>query len=129
MLDHLCRLADAAVTGNALPPHGAPHLPFDDPLNDYVEAHVHGGLRLERDVETLVVDPSDRHAHERVLAQLGCPVETHPCYRITADRIDPAYRGQGPVDLAHELGGVLTPARLAGAARSGEYPARTVKWL
>ncbi|MCE1179194.1 MAG: DUF3626 domain-containing protein [Micrococcales bacterium] len=129
LLDHLCRLADSATSGEGPHPVAPPDLPFEDPLNDYVEAHVHGGLLLTRDVEAVVVDPSDRHAHEHVLARLGCAVETHPGYRVTAERIDPAYRGEAPVQLAHEIGGVITPARLASAQRSGEHPPQSVKWL
>lgn len=73
-LEELCRLADAGVLDPSLLPEGATDLPLNDPLNDYVEAHVHGGLVIGRDVEALVLDPTDREAHDGVLAQLGCPV-------------------------------------------------------
>ncbi|MCE1178789.1 DUF3626 domain-containing protein [Actinomycetota bacterium] len=129
MLDDLCRLADAAAAGGTPPQSAAPDLPFDDPLNDYVEAHVHGGLLLARDVEAVVVDPSDHEAWSHVLAHLPCPVEAHPGYHVAADQIDPDYRGPDPVLLAHELGGVITPARLAAAARSGEHAPQSIKWL
>jgi hypothetical protein len=31
-----------------------------DPLDDYIEAQVHGPVRLDADVEALVLDPSFR---------------------------------------------------------------------
>ena len=43
-LDDLCRLADAGALDPGLLPDPAADLPLDDPLNDYVEAHVHEGL-------------------------------------------------------------------------------------
>lgn len=42
-LPHLCRLADAADL---------------DPLDDYVEAHIHGPVTFAADVAALVLDPS-----------------------------------------------------------------------
>ncbi|HMM97027.1 DUF3626 domain-containing protein [Phycicoccus sp.] len=126
-VDELCRLADAGVHDHTLLPEEAAGLPLDDPLNDYVEAHVHGGLELARDVEAVVVDPSDHEMHQEALARLGCPVEAHPGYRVTAESIDPAYRGSVPVELARRLGGDITPARLLDAWRTADPQA--VKWL
>lgn len=126
-LEELCRLADAGVLDPSLLPDGAIDLPLDDPLNDYVEAHVHGGLVIGRDVEALVLDPTDREAHDEVLAQLGCVVEEHRGYRVTAPSIDPSYRGPVPVKLAQAIGGEITPSRLAAASRTADPQA--VKWL
>lgn len=88
-LDELCRLADRGVLVRSELPDPAADLPLEDPLNDYVEAQVHGGLSIVRDVEALVLDPTDREAHVEVIDRLGCPVLTHPGYRVTADAIDP----------------------------------------
>jgi hypothetical protein len=128
-LTDLCAMADAGMLDPALLPAAAAGLSLDDPLNDYVEAHLHGGLAIARDVDALVVDPSDREEHADALARIGCPVEVHPGYRVRADDIDPAYRGEVPVDLARSLGGDLTPARLAAAARSGDHDPQALKWL
>lgn len=128
-LDELCRLADRGVLDRSVLPEAAAGLPLDDPLNDYVEAHVHRRLDVQRDVEALVLDPSDREAHAGILDQLGCPVLVHPGYRATADVIDPEYRGPVPVELARRLGGQITPARLAAASRSGNHDPQAVKWL
>jgi hypothetical protein len=129
VLGELCRLADAGRVDAGLLPEAAADLPLDDPLNDYVEAHVHGGLLLARDVEALVLDPSDYEAHIHVLGRVDCPVETHPGYRTSAESIDPRYRGDVPVTLARQLGCEITPARLGEAYRSGEVDAQALKWL
>jgi hypothetical protein len=128
-LGELCALAGEAFLDPALLPDAARGLPLDDPLNDYVEAHVHGGVQLDRDVEALVIDPSDVEAHGRALDLIPCRVEVHAGYRLRADAIDPAYRSEMPVDLARRLGGALTPARLAEAARTGDHDPQAVKWL
>lgn len=133
VLPQLCELADAALHDPTLVPEEATGLSMEDPLNDYVEAHVHGEVRLADDVEAIVVDPSDLAVHRDALDALGASgvvVETHPGYVVDAERIDPAYRGPAPVDLARGLGGTrITPARLATAARSGAHDPQAVKWL
>lgn len=55
-LEELCALADAGVLDASLLPERAADVPLDDPLNDYVEAHVHGGLLIGHDMEALVLD-------------------------------------------------------------------------
>lgn len=129
VLAELTRLADAGSVDASLLPKAAADLPLDDPLNDYVEAQVHGRLLLARDVEALILDPSDYEAHTQVLGRLDLPVEVHPGYRATAEMIAPAYRGEAPITLAHQLGGEITPARLGDASRSSEIDAQALKWL
>ena len=128
-LDELCQLADSRDVDPGILSSAPADLPLDDPLNDYVEAHVHGGLSVVRDVEALVLDPTDREVHAATLERLGCPVEEHPGYRVTADLIDPDYRGSVPVELARILGDEITPARLAEASWSGNHDAQAIKWL
>ncbi|WP_242002157.1 DUF3626 domain-containing protein [Kribbella steppae] len=91
-----------------------------DVLDDYVEAQVHGPVRLDRDVEALVLDPSYRgSAVESAARRLSCPVEWHPGFRLTVDELrrHPTYRGPQYVDLGTRIAvdGVLTP-RVIGAA-------------
>lgn len=128
-LADLCALADAGVLDPTLLPAAAADLPLNDPLNDYVEAHVHGGVTLTDDVEAAVVDPSDLEEHGDALSRLPCPVEVHPGYAVAARDIDPGYRGQVPVDLARHLGDELTPALLGAAQRSGRHDPQAIKWL
>jgi len=99
-----------------------------DDLDDYIEAHVHGGVRFDRDVEALVLDPC--HAAGRVAqaaAGLGCPVEFHPGFSVATAGLDPDYRGPEFVALARSLGDVLTPEVVSAAARSGEHDPQAVK--
>jgi hypothetical protein len=103
-----------------------------DPLDDYVEAQVHGPLRLPEDVEALVLDPSHRGTTvEETAARLGCPVRWHGGFRLDpaelARHVD--YRGPEPValGLAIAAGGALDPARLGAAAREGGHDPQVLK--
>jgi len=112
-LDELVALADA---------------PGHDDLDEYVEAHVHGGVRFDRDVEALVLDPC--HSDGRVweaAAALSCPVEFHPGFSVATAGLDPDYRGPEFVELARSLGEVLTPDVVGAAARSGNHDPQALK--
>ena len=54
-----------------------------DDLDEYVEAQVHGGVRVADDVEAVVLDPCfrDGPVHEAA-DRLGCAVEWHPGFRV-----------------------------------------------
>ncbi|MBC7277757.1 DUF3626 domain-containing protein [Nocardioides sp.] len=113
MLPHLSATADASG--------------FDD-LDECVEAHVHGGVAIARDVEAVVLDPCFRGTKvESAASELDCAVEWHPGFRVATDGLDPGYRGQEYVDLARSLGDVLTPDLLGAAARSGDHDPQSVK--
>jgi hypothetical protein len=128
-LEELCQLADSRDVDLSELSSAAADLPLDDPLNDYVEAHVHGGLSITRDVEAVVLDPTDREVHSATLERLGCDVEEHSGYRVAADAIEPDYRGSVSIELARLLGGDITPARLSEASRSGDHDTQAIKWL
>jgi hypothetical protein len=103
-----------------------------DPLNDYVEAHVHGVVDLREDVEALVLDPCYRGtAVEADATRLGCPVEWHGGFRVTvADLRDNAgYRGPKFAELGMSLArsGCLDPAMIGDASRSGRYDEQALK--
>ncbi|PSL54187.1 uncharacterized protein DUF3626 [Saccharothrix carnea] len=92
-----------------------------DLLDDYIEAHVHGPVSLETDVEALVLDPSYRGTKiEDAAYSLPCSVEWHPGFRLDVDELrrHADYRGRRYVDLGVELAvdGVLTP-KMIGDAR------------
>ncbi|WP_328999762.1 DUF3626 domain-containing protein [Kribbella sp. NBC_00709] len=112
-LPQLCQLADDSGS---------------DDLDEYVEAHVHGDVRLDTDVDAVVLDPSFIGTRvEEAAHALGCPVEYHPGFRAAPADFDPTYRGQHIVDLARSLGSELTPEVLGHAARSGVHPAQSIK--
>lgn len=103
-----------------------------DALDDYVEAQVHGPVRLDRDVEALVLDPCYRGtAVEDAARRLPCPLEWHPGFRLTVGELrrHPAYRGREYVDLGARLavGGLLDPRVLGAAAATGRHDPQAVK--
>jgi hypothetical protein len=87
-----------------------------DYLDDYVEAHVHGPVLLDRDVEAVVLDPS----YVDTELPPGLPVEWHPGFRLSVEELveHADYRGQRYVDLGAALAvdGGLTPKVLRDAA-------------
>jgi hypothetical protein len=109
-----------------------------DLLDDYVEAHVHGVVDLESDVEALVLDPSYQdtpvEAHAR---ELPCQLEWHSGFRLTVDALkaltkttDPRLAQampfvHGGLSLARD--GVLTPRHIGEAARAGRHPEGALK--
>ncbi|MFD4737969.1 DUF3626 domain-containing protein [Streptomyces virginiae] len=106
-----------------------------DELDDYIEAQVHGPVRLHHDVEALVLDPCYRGTIVEASAlRLGCPVEWHPGFRLGVEELrrHPDYRGQEYVDLGTRIAveGVLDP-RIVGEAvradRADRHDPRAVK--
>lgn len=107
-------------------------LPPDDPLDHYIEAHVHGPLDLARDVEALVLDPSFRGTDTEMLARaLPCALEWHAGFAADAAtlRAQPGYRGADIAELAATLAGEqpLTPAVIGAAARAGRHDSQHLK--
>lgn len=105
-----------------------------DVLDDYIEAHVHGPVRMAQDVEALVLDPCFRGTQvEHSAIQLGCPVEWHGGFRIsTAElRAHPDYRGHEYVELGLAVArdGQLDPQIIGEAALSGQGTDQAVKRL
>ncbi len=103
-----------------------------DALDDHIEAHVHGPVRLAWDVEALVLDPRYRDTEVETLARvLPCPTEWHPGFHLDVDTLSrhPGYRGPEYVELGMALArdGSLTPAMLGDAARTGQYETQDLK--
>jgi hypothetical protein len=103
-----------------------------DALDDYVEAQVHGEVRLDRDVEALVLDPCFRGTEvERAARGLPCPVEWHHGFRLATDVLvrHPDYRGEHVVHLGLALAvdGVLDARIVGEAARTGMHDAQALK--
>jgi len=77
-----------------------------DALDDHIEAHIHGPVRLACDVEALVLDPCYVGTEVQVLAgALGCSLEWHSGFRLHVDtlREHPTYRGPKYVELGIAL--------------------------
>ncbi|WP_244544151.1 MULTISPECIES: DUF3626 domain-containing protein [unclassified Beijerinckia] len=106
---------------------------LDPWLDNYIEAHVHGPLRISEDVEAIVLDPSFRNTViEESAASLGCRVEWHDGFRLPLDRIADCEAYRGPV-AANAIGRiaeqkVVTPAIL-WRARDHLLDYQTAKWV
>ncbi|MDK1474175.1 DUF3626 domain-containing protein [Streptomyces sp. 549] len=103
-----------------------------DALDDYVEAQVHGPVRLDRDVEALVLDPCYRGtAVEQAARRMPCPVEWHGGFRLGVAELrrHADYRGQRYVDLGAEIArcGRLDPGVIGDAARTGRHDPQELK--
>jgi Protein of unknown function (DUF3626) len=104
----------------------------DDALDDYVEAQVHGPVRVDTDVEALVLDPCYRDTEVvRAAARLPCPLQWHRGFRLGVDELrkHPAYRGPEYVALGLSLArdGYLD-GRIIGEARAtGAYDPQALK--
>jgi hypothetical protein len=102
---------------------------MEDPLDHYIEAHVHGTIDLARDVDALVLDPCFRGTDVDSLAHaLPCAVEWHAGFSVAVATLRryPDYRGQRYVDLAARLAcdGMLDPACLG---RAGDVDPQDLK--
>jgi Protein of unknown function (DUF3626) len=103
-----------------------------DALDDYVEAQVHGPVRLGADVEALVLDPAYRGTDvEAAAGRLGCRVEWHGGFRLAVAELQrhPGYRGPEYVALGAEIAadGHLDPRLIGAAARTGRYDEQALK--
>ncbi|MFG2045703.1 DUF3626 domain-containing protein [Dactylosporangium sp. NPDC048998] len=103
-----------------------------DDLDDYIEAQVHGEVRLDRDVEAVVLDPCYRGTDvETAARRLPCRLEWHPGFRLSVAELrrHPDYRGRPYVDLgtAIAVDGRLDPRIIGDAARSGRYDQQDLK--
>nr|WP_052411821.1 DUF3626 domain-containing protein [Streptomyces sp. NRRL S-118] len=103
-----------------------------DELDDYIEAQVHGSVRMQCDVEALVLDPCYQGTTvEAAASALGCPVEWHPGFRLSVEELrgHPGYRGQEYVDLGTRIAvdGILDPRIVGDAARAGLHDPQALK--
>ncbi|MGH3172049.1 MAG: DUF3626 domain-containing protein, partial [Trebonia sp.] len=104
-------------------------------IDDYVEAHVHGGVTLALDVEALVLDPCFAGtAIEETARQLPCAVEWHPGFVLSIEdvRRRPDFKTPEAVALAERIAGPdgLLDARMLGeTALAGQDDPQTVKYV
>ncbi|WP_051452371.1 DUF3626 domain-containing protein [Actinospica robiniae] len=103
-----------------------------DALDGHIEAQIHGPVRLDCDIEALVLDPSYRGTQvEEAAHALPCPIEWHQGFQLTVDRLQrhPDYRGRQYVDLGTEIAidGRLDPRIIGLAARCGRYELQDLK--
>lgn len=85
-----------------------------DELDHYIEAHIHGEINIERDVEALVLDPVYLGTNiEQQARALPCTLDWHAGFKLPIvvfeQHVD--YRGKPIVELAKNLAqqGIITP--------------------
>lgn len=105
---------------------------LDEDYIDYIEAHLHGALVLERDVEAIVLDPCYAGTDvERLARDLPCRVEWHGGFTLDA-RLLPRFQAYREAKYA-ELGAALArdgqlDAKVIGdALMAGEHDTQTLK--
>ncbi|MFJ7214160.1 DUF3626 domain-containing protein [Amycolatopsis sp. NPDC098790] len=103
-----------------------------DELDDHIEAHVHGPLRLAADVEALVLDPAFRGTGvEAAAADLPFPTRWHHGFRlpveVLAEHAD--YRGEDVVRAGKEIAedGRLDARVIGEAVRAGRHDPQVLK--
>ncbi|KWA12369.1 DUF3626 domain-containing protein [Burkholderia territorii] len=106
---------------------------LDPLLDNYIEAHVHGVVSIDHDVDAIVLDPSYRHTPvETAAVRSGCRVEWHGGFRLSLDRLAECERFRGPpaADAIARIAvdGIVTPA-VIGHARDGLLDYQTAKWV
>ncbi len=109
----------------------------EDPLDDYVEAQVHGPVLVSRDAAAVVLDPSYRGTSVEAAAQtLGCAVSWHRGFSMVVEEVIDrhaatvaGYRGPHVLAVAQAVaaGGVLTPPVIGQAARQGDHDPQDLK--
>jgi hypothetical protein len=114
--------------------HGLPK-PFLDPqnrslgraLDSFIEAQVHGDVRMDEDVDRLVADPAFRnHPVGELLAQISSkyelPLSWHPGFTLPVREVPDVFRGYPVRPLAERIAGqgILDAANIGAAANSVE---------
>lgn len=103
-----------------------------DALDDYIEAHVHGPVHIERDVEAIVLDPCYRGTEVEVAAELlPCRVEWHGGFRLRVEEMAryPDFRGPEFVALGELIAadGLLDPRVIGEAVATGKHDPQALK--
>ncbi|MCG9780723.1 DUF3626 domain-containing protein [Photobacterium damselae] len=92
--NHIKHLIDLASSSNT------------DYLDNYIEAHIHGPLSLDDDIECIVLDPIYRSTNiEKSALKLRLPIKWHNGYELSLREMSlyPDYRGQQFIELAKEI--------------------------
>jgi len=105
-----------------------------DLLDDYIEAQVHGPLRLAHDVEaSSLIRASGGRSFSRAAERLPCPLEWHDGLRLGVDELQrhPDYRGAEYIEPGISLAqdGYLDPTMLGDASGTGIHDDQALKRL
>jgi len=104
-----------------------------DLLDNYIEAHVHGSLRIADDVEAVVLDPSFQGTPvEDAARTLPCAIEWHDGFRLSLGHLCDCERFRGGAAAEAialmSVGGLVRPLEISKARAAGlNY--QTAKWV
>lgn len=85
-------------------------------LDDYIEAQVHGEVRVPEDVEAIVVDPSFRGTEIwGDLGRLGAPLTCHAGFELAACEVPEGLRGPRIPLFARRVAGMFAADRVDAA--------------
>lgn len=103
-----------------------------DLLDNYIEAQIHGDIKVSRDFEAIVLDPCYEGTEvEELASRLGCATEWHPGYTLTVSELEeyPEYRGPEYVELGKKIAkkGILTPKIIGDVAAHSNYDEQDIK--
>jgi hypothetical protein len=89
-------------------------------LDSFVEAQVHGAIRLDEDALRLVVDPSFRNSRiedllTSISARYRIPLDWHPGFALAVEQVPEAFRGYATRALARRIAGNNAGQRLTAA--------------
>lgn len=103
-----------------------------DRLDAYIETQIHGDLRLEEDIQALVLDPSFKGTEvEDYARELPVEIRWHSgfCVLIEGINLYPDYRGQAILDIANQVAenGMLTPRIIGEAVKAKTFDEQDLK--
>jgi hypothetical protein len=112
------------------------HRPLGTALDSFIEAQIHGTVRLDQDVERLVADPAFRdHPVGESLAALstryGFPLCWHPGFTLPVGKVPDVFRDYPVRPLAERIAGqgILDAANIGAMANSLELePEAWKRW-
>ena len=127
-----CDLIKLAAEFSAVPRTDLDEATVGGALDDYIEAHVHGPILLNRDVEAVVLDPSFRGtAIEEQAFSLGVPVEWHEGRVLDLAELErhPQFRGPDIVKVARRVAqnGTLNARIIGDSVEKGGEVAQDLK--
>ncbi len=123
---------DFAVANQVMPLIQQARASNSDLLDDYIEAHIHGVVSIQQDIECIVLDPIYRGSEVNTLAQkLNIPIQWHNGFELDIQTMQqhPEYRGHEYIDLAKEIAvdGRITPDILGSAVTKQGYDEQDIK--
>lgn len=103
-----------------------------DLLDNYIEAHIHGPISVNNDVEALVLDPIYKGTEvEKCAEKLQCDIHWHKGFKLSIAEFErhADYRGAEYVELAKliEVEGYVNPSLVGMALGLGTYEPQDLK--